>query len=54
MRDFSPEDVEGFRLKNIPIRRTGSRKIACIVGPGVPKIILDILKIHTRENEIDR
>ena len=32
MRDDSPWDEEGFRLKNIPIHRTVSRKIACIVG----------------------
>ena len=32
MRDDSPWDKEGFRLKNILIRRTVSRKIACIVG----------------------
>ena len=32
MRDDSPWDGEGFRLKNIRIRRTVSRKIACIVG----------------------
>ena len=32
LRDDSPRDGEGFRLKNIRIRRTVSRKIACIVG----------------------
>ena len=32
LRDNSPWDREGFRLKNIQIRRTVSRKIACIVG----------------------
>ena len=32
MRDDFPWDEEGFRLKNIRIRRTISRKIACIVG----------------------
>ena len=31
-RNDSPWDREGFRLKNIRIRRTVSRKIACIVG----------------------
>ena len=31
-RDDSPQDGKGFRLKNIRIRRTVSRKIACIVG----------------------
>ena len=31
-RDDSPWDGEGFRLKNIRIRRTVSSKIACIVG----------------------
>ena len=31
LRDDSPWDKEGFRLKNIRIRRTVSRKIACIV-----------------------
>ena len=30
-RDDSPWDGEGFRLKNIQIRRTVSRKIACIL-----------------------
>ena len=29
MRDDSPWDKEGFRLKNIRIRRTVYRKIAC-------------------------
>ena len=32
MRDDSRFDADGFRLKNILIRRTVSRKIACIVG----------------------
>ena len=32
LKDDSPWDKEGFRLKNIRIRRTVSRKIACIVG----------------------
>ena len=32
LRDESPWDKDGFRLKNIRIRRTVSRKIACIVG----------------------
>ena len=32
LKDDSPWDAEGFRLKNIRIRRTVSRKIACIVG----------------------
>ena len=32
LRDDSPWDKEGFRLKNIRIRRTVSRKIACIVS----------------------
>ena len=32
LRDDSPWDWEGFRLKNIWIRRTVRRKIACIVG----------------------
>ena len=32
LRDDFPWDGEGFRLKNIRIRRTVSRKIACIVG----------------------
>ena len=32
LRDDSPWDGEGFRLKNIRIRGTVSRKIACIVG----------------------
>ena len=32
LRDESPWLGEGFRLKNIRIRRTVSRKIACIVG----------------------
>ena len=32
-RDDSPWDKEGFRLKNIWIRRTVSRKIACILTP---------------------
>ena len=32
LRDDSPWYGEGFRLKNIRIRRTVSRKIACIVG----------------------
>ena len=31
LRDDSPLDAECFRLKNIRIRRTVSRKIACIV-----------------------
>ena len=31
MRDDSPWDREGFRLKNIRIRRTVSMKIACTV-----------------------
>ena len=31
LRDDSPWYGEGFRLKNIRIRRTVSRKIACIV-----------------------
>ena len=31
LRDDSPWDKEGFRLKNIRIRWTFSRKIACIV-----------------------
>ena len=30
LRDDSPWNKEGFRLKNIRIRRTISRKIACI------------------------
>ena len=33
MRDDSPWDWEGFRLKNIWIRRTVSWKIACILAP---------------------
>ena len=33
MRDDSPWDGEGFRLKNIWIRRTVSWKIACILAP---------------------
>ena len=32
LRDDSPWDGEGFRLKNIRIRRTVSWKIACIMG----------------------
>ena len=32
LRDDSPWDWEGFRLKKLRIRRTVSRKIACIVG----------------------
>ena len=32
LRDDSPWDREDFRLKNIRIRRTVSKKIACIVG----------------------
>ena len=32
LRNDSPWDGEGFRLKNIRIRPTVSRKIACIVG----------------------
>ena len=32
LKDDSPWYGEGFRLKNIRIRRTVSRKIACIVG----------------------
>ena len=33
LRDDSPWDWEGFRLKNIWIRRTVSWKIACILAP---------------------
>ena len=33
MRDDSSWDWEGFRLKNIRIRRTVSWKIACILAP---------------------
>ena len=33
LRDDSPWDKEGFRLKNIWIRRTVSRKIACALLP---------------------
>ena len=33
MRDDSPWDEEGFRLKNIRIRRTVSWKIASILAP---------------------
>ena len=33
MRDDSSGGADGFRLKNILIRRTVSRKIACIVLP---------------------
>ena len=33
LRDDSPWDWEGFRLKNILIRRTISWKIACILAP---------------------
>ena len=33
MRDDSPWDAECFRLKNMRIRRTVSRKIACILAP---------------------
>ena len=32
LRDDSPWDGEGFMIKNIRIRRTVNRKIACIVG----------------------
>ena len=32
LRDDSPWDEEGFRLKNIWIRRTVSWKIACILA----------------------
>ena len=32
LRDDSPWDWEGFRLKQLRIRRTVSREIACIVG----------------------
>ena len=32
LRDDSPLDAECFRLKNIRIRQSVSRKIACIVG----------------------
>ena len=33
LRDDSPWNWEGFRLKNIQIYRTVSRKIACILAP---------------------
>ena len=41
LRDDSPWDGKGFRLKNIRIRRTVGRKIACIVGS-----ILAILAVN--------
>ena len=33
MKDDSPWDAKGFRLKNIRIRQTVSRKIAYILAP---------------------
>ena len=43
MRDDSPWDEEGFRLKNIRIRRTVSRKIACIVGMYISDLAVNFI-----------
>ena len=41
--DDSPWDKEGFRLKNIQIRRTVSWKIACILAPHSTLVVNSIL-----------
>ena len=43
LRDDSPLDGEGLRLKNIRIRRTVSRKIACILAPHSNLAVIFIL-----------
>ena len=56
LRDDSPWDWEGFRLKNIRIRRTVSWKIACILAPHstlAVNFILSIMNLQ-RISEVGR
>ena len=46
MRDDSPWDKEGFRLKNIRIRRTVSWKIACILATLAVNFILSSMNLQ--------
>ena len=46
MRDDSPWDEEGFRLKNIQIRRTVSWKIACILVTLAVNFILSTMNLQ--------
>ena len=46
LRDDSPWDLEGFRLKNIWIRRTVSWKIACILATLAVKSILSSMNLQ--------
>ena len=45
LKDDSPWDEESFRLKNIQIRRTFNRKIACIMAPHLTLAVNFILSI---------
>ena len=46
LRDDSPWDKEGFRLKNIRIRRTVSKKIACILETLAVNFILSSMNLR--------
>ena len=46
LRDDSPWDEEGFRLKNIRIRRTVSWKIACILATLAVNFILSSMNLQ--------
>ena len=46
LRDDSPWDAEGFRLKNIRIRRTDSWKIACIPATLAVNFILSSMNFQ--------